>query len=57
MVFTVGNLPYTMSEVRTSRHLFFCSNDSDTTQSRLIDIFKSVGHVVGFRYVSRVTIW
>lgn len=49
--FTVGNVPYNMGE---ESHLSFIQYHPDRTflQEQLIDVFKSVGQVVGFRSVS-----
>ena len=52
MTSIVGNVPYNMDEVRIATSTRTHSDDDDTAQGRLIDAFKSVGHVVGFRFVS-----
>jgi hypothetical protein len=51
----VGNVPYNMGEVRArGLSLLLTRNTTLLSQEQLIDAFKSVGQVVGFRYSSRV---
>lgn len=45
---TVGNVPYNMGEVRSQKFVQRVSDD--VVQEQLIEVFKNVGQVVGFRY-------
>jgi hypothetical protein len=47
----VGNVPYNMGEVRVSSIDSVSSLTTICAQDQLIDVFKSVGQVVGFRLV------
>lgn len=53
---TVGNVPYNMGEVSVHQYSYASiSTRNDRRQEQLIEAFKTVGQVVGFRCVTRAT--